>query len=258
MAPRRQHADRNEKQKFYRLAKAAGMACPEYRAAHPELLAPVTQSAPEPVLPPFPKLKDKLGRRLTRGKAWREQAEQAYIARYGVGTDGEKPPVTHPEPVTKPKRSPRTHVLAHRDFTLQGTTECGRRACDVLMAAEGEEPTCIHCGVTWGVYNAPAYKEMRAERAAKSDALIEEARALGVNVESIVTPALGDCDTCMEGTPATETVTQRDGSVTPYCADCAEQVRHLIKVSENREAGRKKAAATRRRRIYPPRSRGSS
>jgi hypothetical protein len=58
--------------------------------------------------------------------------------------------------------------------------------------------------------------------------------------------ALGDCLTCGPGTPATETITESWGDVTPYCADCATQVRHLMKVAENRRAGARKAAATRR------------
>jgi hypothetical protein len=57
---------------------------------------------------------------------------------------------------------------------------------------------------------------------------------------------LGDCLTCGEGTPATETVISVLGEVEPYCADCASQVRHFMKVSVNRRAGAKKAAATRR------------
>jgi len=60
---------------------------------------------------------------------------------------------------------------------------------------------------------------------------------------------LGNCSTCGEGTPATETIKDTTGGLMDdqhYCADCAQQMRHLAKVTENRLAGAKKAAATRR------------
>lgn len=63
-------------------------------------------------------------------------------------------------------------------------------------------------------------------------------------------PELGNCLTCGEGTPATETITFSSFShedVEPYCAECAAQIRHLDRVSENRRAGRKKQTATLRK-----------
>jgi hypothetical protein len=63
-----------------------------------------------------------------------------------------------------------------------------------------------------------------------------------------VKPKLGECRGCLDGTPATETVEYGSPYLPSenYCAECAVQVRHLWKVSENRRAGGKKAVATRR------------